>query len=529
MKRRGVLGGLVVLGAGTLGWVSNTIGVQASEHDPEDSELVDPGTTVEGTLTEGQEEWYTIELAAEDTLSVVFDSEFDDWTEQRAETSVYDSDGAVLDSTTVTTDEPLRTAIGATVSEIDTYAIRVASLEGEIPYSVTMDVADEDPNEPNDDRASAAQLSIGESVDGVIVGDEADWFAVHAAAGEGIELELTVRDLALNRDIEMALFDPNGTDISVLPTDNPFRGAYRTDYQFLAAVGDVSASSDTSVVGAGVAEETGTHFVRVSEVGSDTLHGEVRGFSAYTLEVETVELDAFDPNERQETATPLESGETVDGVLAGYDRDWYTFDAEEGDEIVIDYEFVDTTDGLLGTERELHGPTGEVMTDVFEPVIASDSGTYALLVTPDGDTTARDLIAKEIYRLTVTVSGDSTPTDQAGVTFANQMSEGRCIMVDKATLPEGGFVAIHDKSLITADDPFGSLRGVSAYLEAGSHERIEVSLDESLVKTQRLWAMIHYDTNQTQEFDFRTTDGDEDSPYVVDDLPVMADACITIK
>ncbi|MDL5361232.1 hypothetical protein [Halalkalicoccus sp. NIPERK01] len=529
MKRRSVLGGLFVLGAGTAGWAYRAIGgARAAEHVPEGSESVEPGATVEGTLADGEEAWYTIELAAEDTLGVVFDSAFGEWTEQRAEIGVYDPDGAVLDSAAVTANEPIRTAIGATVSEPGTYAVRVASVDGEVPYSVTIDVADEDPHEPNDTRESATEIAPGEEVDGVVVGDEEDWFAFDAVAGEGIELELTVRDLALNRDVEMTLFDPAGAEIGALPTDNPNRGAYRTDYEFLATVG-LPPSVDPSVVGADVAEETGTHYVRVSEIGPDALNGEIHGFVAYTLAVETVVLDEFDPNERQETATRLEPGETIEAVIAGYDRDWYAFDAEEGDEIAVDYGFVDTTDGLLGTERELHGPTGEVVTDLLEPVIAPASGTYSLLVTPDDDTTARDFVAKETYRLTVTVGGDPTPTDRAEVTVTDQTSDGTYVIVDGATLPEGGFVAIHDGTLRTADDPFGSLRGVSSFLGAGSHDRIGVALDEPLAETQRVWAMLHRDTNGTRTFDFGATAGDEDGPYTLEGRPVIADACITVE
>ncbi|MCL7416527.1 MAG: hypothetical protein M8354_01640 [Halalkalicoccus sp.] len=530
MQRRGVLGGLFVLGAGILGWAYGTIGgVRASEHAPEGStaEPVSSGSTVEGTLADGEELRYSIELADGETLGVVFDSTFGEWTDQRAEVGVYDPDGTVLDSTAVSTDQLIRTAIGTTASETGTYTVRIASLAGSIPYSVTIAVADEDPNEPNDTRESAAEILPGESVDGVVVGDEEDWFAFEVLSGEGIELELTARDPALNRDLRMAVFDPEGAEIGALPTDNPNRGAYRTDYAFLASVG-LPPSSDASVVGADVAEGTGTYSVRVSEVGPDTLNGEVRGFSAYTLAVETVALDRFDPNERRESATRLEPGETIEAVLAGYDRDWYAFDAEEGEGIVVDYEFVDTTDGLLGTERELHGPTGEVLTDLSQPMIAPVSGTYALLVRPDGDTTARDFVAKETYRLTVTVTGDPTPTGRASVTLTDQASDGACIVVDGATLPEGGFVAIHDGSLRSADDPSESLRGVSPLLEAGTHGRIGVPLDDPLAETQRVWATLHRDTNGTRTFDFAVTAGDEDGPYTVEGRPVTADACITI-
>lgn len=223
---------------------------------------------------------------------------------------------------------------------------------------MTIDVTDEDPNEPNNTRESATEIATSESVDGVVVGDEADWFAVDAMAGEKIELDLTARDLALNCDIEIALFDSTGTDIGVRPTDQPSRGAYQTNYEFLATV--APELSDQSVVGAGVAEETGTHYVRVSEVGPDTLHGVVRGFTAYTLAVETVDLDQYDPNERRETVTPLTPGETIEAVAVGYDHDWYHFDAEKGDEITLNYEVTRDVD-LFSTERTLYDPEESVI------------------------------------------------------------------------------------------------------------------------------------------------------------------------
>ena len=207
---------------------------------PEDADPADPGTTVEGTLADGEAHWYTVDLETEDVLGVVFDSIFDDWTEKRVEISAYTPDGSVLDSTVIADAaeegvfEPLPTAIGAPAPQAGTYAVRIASLAGEIPYSVLIDVADEDPREPNDERASAAEIATDEPVDGTIIGDEEDWFAFEAAAGEGIELDLTAHDLAINRAIEMALFDPDGNEIGEMPRERPFEAySTRADLAFL--------------------------------------------------------------------------------------------------------------------------------------------------------------------------------------------------------------------------------------------------------------------------------------------------------
>ena len=530
MKRRSILGSVFVLGASTINWPYNPVdSVRASNHAPEHTEAVDAETTVGGTLTNGEEAEYTIDLEAEDTISVVFDSTFDDWTDQRVEISITGPDSAVLDSTAVTTDEPLRTAIGATVSETGTYAVRIVSLQGEIPYSVTIDVANEDPNEPNNTRESATEIATGESVDGVIVGDEADWFAVDAVAGEGIELDLTARDLALNRDIEMALFNSEGTNIGVLPADQPSRGAYKTNYEFLATV--APELSDQSVVGAAVAEETGTYYVRVSEVGPDTLHGLVRGFTAYTLAVETVDLDQYDPNERRETATPLTPGETIKAVAVGYDHDWYRFDAEEGDEITLDYNVTRDAD-LFSTARTLYDPDESVIYSSEQSsgppiVIAETTGTYYLHIGQSNVTTPGAFQNRLEYALTVQLNEEVPPA--AGVTFTDQNSDGTRVAIDEVTVPEGGFVAIYDERLITGEDLVEGIRGVSSFLEAGSHDPVAVTLDDPITETQRLWALVHRDTNDTREFDFGATAGDEDKPYEGETTLVMDDACITIK
>ncbi len=47
----------------------------------------------------------------------------------------------------------------------------------------------------------------------------------------------------------------------------------------------------------------------------------------------------------------------------------------------------------------------------------------------------------------------------ASVTFTAQTSRGTPMVVDKVTLPDGGFVTVHDRSLVFEGDAFGSARG----------------------------------------------------------------------
>ncbi len=63
----------------------------------------------------------------------------------------------------------------------------------------------------------------------------------------------------------------------------------------------------------------------------------------------------------------------------------------------------------------------------------------------------------------------------ATVTFDDQTTCGTSVTVKSATLPDGGFVAIHDSSLLDGKVT-ESVIGVSDSLDAGTHEDIEVDL-----------------------------------------------------
>nr|WP_254809396.1 CARDB domain-containing protein [Natronosalvus amylolyticus] len=133
---------------------------------------------------------------------------------------------------------------------------------------------------------------------------------------------------------------------------------------------------------------------------------------------------------------------------------------------------------------------------------------------------------------------DDTDTDEdddavaepaASVTFSDQTTDGTTVVVDEVTMDEGGFVTIHDSSLLVGN-VIESVIGVSEYLEAGTHENVEIELDEPLEESETLIAMPHLDTNDNQEYDFVETEGEEDGPYVDEDgEPVTDDAVVTLE
>lgn len=100
----------------------------------------------------------------------------------------------------------------------------------------------------------------------------------------------------------------------------------------------------------------------------------------------------------------------------------------------------------------------------------------------------------------------------ASVEFEDQESDGDAVLVAAASLPDGGFIVMHDEK-IAEGLVEESIVGVSDYLEAGSHTDILVSLDPPLSGTQVLLAMAHQDTNENGTFDFADSDGAEDGAY----------------
>ncbi len=123
-------------------------------------------------------------------------------------------------------------------------------------------------------------------------------------------------------------------------------------------------------------------------------------------------------------------------------------------------------------------------------------------------------------------SGAVAGDHQATVTFENQTSGGTTVTVDSVTLPNGGFVAIHDSTL--ADGAvLSSVRGTSAYLEAGTHENVTVTLDEPISEDATLIAMPHKDTDGDRIYEFVASSGGADGPYTVDGNIVMTSAEVT--
>lgn len=108
--------------------------------------------------------------------------------------------------------------------------------------------------------------------------------------------------------------------------------------------------------------------------------------------------------------------------------------------------------------------------------------------------------------------------NDANVTMSNQSTDSDTVVVDSVTLSEGGFVAVQNTSGEFPDE----IRGSSVYLSAGTHENVEVHLDEEVTENVTLYAQVYMDTNADLRFDYEDSGGEVDGPYLTKDGNVMA-------
>ena len=131
----------------------------------------------------------------------------------------------------------------------------------------------------------------------------------------------------------------------------------------------------------------------------------------------------------------------------------------------------------------------------------------------------------------------STNTD-ATVAFSDQTTDGTSVTVDSVNMSDGGFVVIHDDSLLEGEVT-GSVIGVSEYLEPGETENVSVTLFDGvpgatfnqteLTENQTLIAMPHRDTNANETYDFIATNGSEDGPYVANETAITDAANVSVE
>lgn len=269
--------------------------------------------------------------------------------------------------------------------------------------------------EPNDDQASATALEDEEVVNGSldVSGDE-DWYAMEMTAGDGLLANLTLTSEG-NQSVRVDIYDPDGTQIGVIPRDMTFgRQNIAGTHPQLIASGDRARIAD-------VAEANGTYYVRVARTHWDNETHDI----TYTLEVNSIPLDRFDPtgardsyepNEDGATATPVTLGEPIEAVFAPYDSDVYAVTVPAGTNITVtvtdDFRFDKalfvSDDPSIIDDDTYDGDYLAAVDDFrFKTVLtftAEKGGTYYVQIVQGN--TNNDLEGKESYTVTIEASTD---------------------------------------------------------------------------------------------------------------------------
>ncbi|WP_049916708.1 DUF7282 domain-containing protein [Halogeometricum pallidum] len=180
---------------------------------------------------------------------------------------------------------------------------------------------------------------------------------------------------------------------------------------------------------------------------------------------------------------------------------------------------------ILGTSAYLEPGVHENVTVTFEePIRASQTLVPMAHMDTDGDMNYTFPEADGPYTANGSAVVDTARVSvNAVVAVSNQTTDGGTVTIDSVTMANGGFVTVHDAT-VTEGAVFDSVRGTSAYLAPGTHENVTVELSAPLNETTTIVPMAHMDTNGNEAYDFVTSEGEADGPYVARGGPVVATA-----
>lgn len=131
----------------------------------------------------------------------------------------------------------------------------------------------------------------------------------------------------------------------------------------------------------------------------------------------------------------------------------------------------------------------------------------------------------------ITIRGsreDPNATPAASIRFPDQHTDGVDVTIQSVTVPQGGFVVVHNQSYLRGGDPTETSVGYSQYLSAGTHRNVSITLLESVQRDQQLVAIPARDTDGNQSYDYIRTDGFQDVGYTDGGEVVTDTASVTV-
>ena len=287
--------------------------------------------------------------------------------------------------------------MGAVADETGTYYLRVSDSDGlSGNYYFSVELADQDSFEPNDNLDGATAINTGEQVDGTIATGDADFFAIEADAGDTINASAALRDTnVLNQgNIAIDILNADGDRLNEVDdnTSYPYQGDNVTNQDGAEGSGEVSRETVNTTV-----EEAGTYYIRIKESPDDNEFTDIGGLVKYDLGVSTSGADQPTTEEptteeptTEETTTEDTTTETTaeDNTTETTTEETTTEEtsqsggAEEADESSAYYQ----VDFVVGEPIEnLRGPNGTYQNDQLirfahgstdEPVTRRSEGEF---------------------------------------------------------------------------------------------------------------------------------------------------------
>lgn len=309
------------------------------------------------------------------------------------------------------------------------------------------------PGDAADERTDARQIEAGETVEGNLSdGDDVDWYAVDATAGEAVVATLELLNVSGNRSVEINVYDPSG-NLGTEEERDKMSGPERVAGKRPGSTEEPTADAPD------VAESTGTYYVEVRESWWNETDEGVS--SPYTLAVTTEALDQYDPNENASTATSIDVGQSIEGVMAPYDHDVFAVDLIEGENYTVTFNHTNASASRFSKMMTLHTDASNVTDDdpgygiwghritrnTSGTYTAQESGTHYLRLGQSGITAT--LLDRAEYRLTVARTDSSTDDGTDG---SDDRSDGGGAPADDSETTADGDSQTPDESAETPTD-----------------------------------------------------------------------------
>ena len=300
------------------------------------------GATVQGVLTEGDEDYFEIPVPTDGfRLSVFTEGDRDTYG------TLFDRNGVSLSS-----DDDSGEAFNFHIVQVldaGTYYLSIAGFFGDTgDYSLVVEEAA--PDDHGNSIATATPVAIGATVQGVLTEGDEDYFEIPVPT-DGFRLSVFTEG---DRDTYGTLFDRNGVSLSSDDDSGEF-----LNFHIVQAL------------------DAGTYYLSISGVSS--IFGDDTG--DYSLVVEEAAPD--DHGNSIATATPVAIGATVQGVLTEGDEDYFEIPVPtDGFRLSVFTEGDTDTYGTLfdrnGVSLSSDDDSGEFLN--FHIVQVLDAGTYYLSI-----------------------------------------------------------------------------------------------------------------------------------------------------